>query len=57
MHLTLAQAVAMLTTIAAGRLMVQLGASKKAFRLRDPARCVSCGRRLSAGRCRCTSAG
>ena len=55
MQLTLSQAVAMATTVGAGWMMIRVATVKEALRLRAPARCASCGKRMTGRRCTCTS--
>ena len=50
----LAQSIGIAASGLAAWLMLVAGSAKNAVRLRAPARCASCGRRLERGRCRCT---
>jgi hypothetical protein len=53
-HLTLTQSLTAISTLASGWLMVRLGATKQALKIKMPARCAACGRRRTRERCPCT---
>jgi hypothetical protein len=53
MHLAIQQTAPALATVAAGWLMVRMGAAKGLIVLRAPSRCAACGRRRTRGHCRC----
>jgi hypothetical protein len=55
MHLTLAQSISAISTVAAAWLMVRAGTAKGALRVKEPSRCAACGRRQVRGRCLCAS--
>jgi len=50
----LADMSAWVTTFAVGSLMVRIGTAKKVLKIRQPRRCVACGRLLGRGDCPCT---
>jgi hypothetical protein len=55
MHVTLAQALPAVSTLAAGWLMVKIASSKGLVKVKQADRCASCGRRRERGQCHCTT--
>jgi len=55
MHVTLAQALPTVSTLAAGWLMVKIASAKGVVKVRQADRCASCGRRRDRGQCHCTN--
>jgi hypothetical protein len=53
MHLTMAQSFSAVSTLAVGWLMMRLGTSRGALRVKTVDRCAACGRRRTRGRCAC----
>jgi hypothetical protein len=54
MQITFAQSIVWITTLAGGWAIVRAGALKGAFKVKEPARCAACGRRMVRGHCPCT---
>jgi hypothetical protein len=57
MHMTMTQSFSLVSTVAVAWVMVRLGASKGALRIKVADRCAACGRKRNHGRCPCSEAG
>jgi hypothetical protein len=54
MHVTLAQAIAWIVTLAGAWAIVQAGSAKGVLKVKSPSRCAACGRLKVRGHCPCT---
>ena len=55
MHMTMAESFSVVSTLAVAWMMVRLGSTKGALKVKVAERCAACGRKRTHGRCPCTS--